>query len=352
MNIIIGIIFTFEYLVTQAYSQLLSCYNPISTCFNLTTCENLLFQQHKHTTCLKNIPTFQLNCVNNQSTETKDLCWLYSKYITSIKCANMGLDDSGNVIWNCDGNLPPNVTLKSSIVNCEKCNSSTNNLKIFGSCGIYYSLVLTKTNLSSQTHSFNNTNTKFVFNYKNKKLIVVVVILSIIAFGIGVMLYKFCSSIDARRNKRRNRPRIYTSSIKSPDDSNIVFSEASPLIQTKNNDVKPTEPLVPPIQTYVPFVNYGSPYTNTNTHTNTHYNYEQYQSQSQTHSNQDLNNLNDYTTIKNLEKGDVEIAMLTSNESHKNNKNNKNNKHCGKLNASNTTTSTDLHTHTFTNISI
>lgn len=302
-------------LAFQSYSQISYCYNPITTCFDPSITPDLLFQKSQYTTCSRVIPITQLNCVNGQSTETKDLCGLYSKYITSIKCENSGLDDSSNVIWNCEGNLPSNVIFGTNTVSCEGCKSSTDNLKILGSCGIYYSLVLT----NDGNEPLHNTNVNMHSNHNYIKLFLVVLILSIIACCIGALLYNLCSF--GNRNRRRDYTRINTNFDNTTNTSNMVFHEAIPLVQTNVNTISsalsvPSAPSassihqVQPVQTYVPFINYKSPQQYSNSHSNSHtqrHTYEQYQS-----NNQENGFLSGYLLGENLKKGNVESAMMIS----------------------------------------
>ena len=116
------------------------CYNPTTTCFDPTTTQSLLFQINAYTTCSRISPILQLNCVNGQNSDNADLCSKYANQISTLKCDNSGIDDKGEVIWNCQGSKPSNINFGTTTVSCEGCTSPLDKLKITGSCAIFYQL--------------------------------------------------------------------------------------------------------------------------------------------------------------------------------------------------------------------
>lgn len=134
------------------------CYNPSSNCFDPSSAQSLVFQQGQYTSCARVPPISQLNCVDGNSPNSVGLCAKYSKYITNFKCANSGSDGSGGVNWACETyNIPNGILIGSTTISCEGCKSSTDNLKISNSCGLFYSLISTDAKTDDNTNS-NNTN--------------------------------------------------------------------------------------------------------------------------------------------------------------------------------------------------
>jgi hypothetical protein len=129
------------FFANEIYSQTTNiCYSPTSACFAPNTTQSLLFQINSYTTCSRVPPILRLNCVGNDM-----LCKQYSNQITSVKCSNQGINDKGEVIWLCEGKIPVGTSFGKTTVSCEGCTSSTDKLKIVGSCAVFYELLKTNT---------------------------------------------------------------------------------------------------------------------------------------------------------------------------------------------------------------
>jgi hypothetical protein len=164
------------FIVTHSQTPTI-CYNPTNACFDPTVTQSLLFQSEQLTTCNRVVPIQQLTCVGDTN-----LCDKNSEYITSIKCINGGIDSGGNVIWNCEGNKPTSVSFGKETVSCEGCTSSTDKLKIQGSCALFYQLQKTVLPISNPTSNTNNESDENVF-----VSLLIVIVLLIVVFGLVAM---------------------------------------------------------------------------------------------------------------------------------------------------------------------
>lgn len=253
------------------FPQTQQCYNPVANCYNPTAISNLLFKKSRYTTCLRNPPNLQLNCMNELS-QSNDLCSKYSKYITSINCANTGSDFYGNVIWRCYSKLPTGLIFNSTIVLCEGCDSPSDNYKILGSCGIYYGLIIKNMTMNptltpsiiptliptvkSNSNFFHSLN---VMKLK-LKLKLIAIILSITICLIIILLYRvFClnkineyskintieeinTNNEINTNKEININAYTDINMGDVKPTNLLHNEAVPLIQKINST--PSSPYV------------------------------------------------------------------------------------------------------------
>lgn len=284
--------------IQKIYSQTI-CYNPTSNCFDPVITQTLLFQYGQHTTCSRTSPIYKLNCVDGNTPESFGLCSKYSQLITNIKCENSGTDESNNVVWKCNGILPSNVALGTTTVSCEGCTSSSDKLKISGSCGIFYQLV--KKPISSPTST---TKTELKYNLVNGYTVIICFILGVF---LVIGLIKCCTS------KQPEYLPVYTNGSRThyynqiPTAERVVIPEIIPLTAEQTNINPPTNP------NYTP---------NTSNRTLNISQYPNYQTQSniETGGSRCVNQrqsdtsslLTGYLVGKNLEEGNFGTAYLAS----------------------------------------
>jgi hypothetical protein len=111
---------------------------PPPGCFDPTKVTALTFYQNAMTTSARAPPIAQLSCVGGNGCK-------YASQISSVQCQNNGLDEYGNVQWQCTANLPSEVEFGSTTVSCEGCQSSTDGYKLTGSCGLMFQLDMVNT---------------------------------------------------------------------------------------------------------------------------------------------------------------------------------------------------------------
>lgn len=134
--------------------------------FDPQNVSTMTFRKNKFTSGNRTQPIEQLNCVGGNACS-------YSNSIDSVQCTNVGLNDSEEVQWKCTTDLPKNLSLGQTNVNCEGYKNSKDKLKLVNSCGLEYTL--------------NNADRwKSVSNYKYNDyefwvwIIVIIVLISII----------------------------------------------------------------------------------------------------------------------------------------------------------------------------
>jgi hypothetical protein len=333
----------FYFYINLILSQTI-CYNPTTNCFDPTLTQSLLLQANQYTKCSRTTPIQQLTCIDSSNTANTDLCAKYSKYITSIKCSNSGTDDSGNVIWKCESNLPSQVGLGLTTVSCEGCTSSSDKLKISGSCGIFYQL-FDKTNSISDTGSIiksNSTHTMTGFEIFLCFLFGTTILICFIKICVGcsepyLPTHNNYSRTRTRTNSRTNsRTRIPTQSyIPIISTEQVIIPETIPLTAnySQNNNLPNNNPSpINPNYEYTPTYQSIS-YIQNQTQTQTRpYIYPRTQvqvlgqTQSQPHSQVEMTDtssfLSGYLTGKNLEEGNIGAAYFTSSLSNSNKGNN------------------------------
>lgn len=211
-------------LIYKVFSQTI-CFNPSTNCFDPMSTQSVLFQYGQFTSCSRVSPITQLNCIDGNTEGSVGLCAKYSKLITSIKCTNSGIDASGNVIWNCYTNLPTGIMFGTTTVSCEGCTSSSDKLKITGSCGIFYQL-LKKPNLqnpSNSTNSDKHTNGFVIFVCFLSGAIILIFLIKLCA-GETDYIYENRSKTN---NRSRSRSRNSYITISSPEQ--VIIPETIPL---------------------------------------------------------------------------------------------------------------------------
>ena len=295
--------------IQKIYSQTI-CYNPTSNCFDPINTQTLLFQYGQYTSCSRVSPIYKLNCIDSNIPESSGLCSKYSKLITNIKCDNSGTDDSNNIIWKCNGILPSNIALGTTTVSCEGCTSSSDKLKITGSCGIFYQLVK-KTTLVSTPKSKSTTNPVLNSNVTNGFVIFICFLLGSFLL-IGLIKCYMGEPPEYLPVYTNNSRRRYYNQI--PTAERVVIPEITPLT-TEQTPLTTEQSNNPPINPN--YINNSSNRINSNI--------PQYRSY-QTQSNIEMNNLgcnynqqSDTTSLlsgylvgKNLEEGNLGTAYLAS----------------------------------------
>jgi hypothetical protein len=303
--------------INKILSQII-CYNPISNCFDPVSTQSLLFQANQYTKCSRTTPILQLNCIDENA--NTGLCSKYSKYIINIKCSNSGTDDSGNVIWKCESNLPSEIGLGVTTVSCEGCTNSSDKLKITGSCGIFYQLI-DKSNGSNLPNTDSNTNSNI-----NSHTMSGLEIFFCFLFGamILICLIKLCvgeydnylpthTNNSGKRSNSKNKlsDRSYIPIVST---ERVIIPETIPLTSNlpQNNNPPPTNPVYQSIPVY-------------------QYQY-QYQTQirppiypktqAQVEMTDTSGFLSGYLTGKNLEEGNIGAAYFTSGLTNSNKGNN------------------------------
>lgn len=300
--------------INEIYSQTI-CYNPTSNCFDPINTQTLLFQYGQYTSCSRVSPIYKLNCINANIPESSGLCTKYSKLITNIKCVNTGTDDSNNVIWKCDGILPTDVALGTTMVSCEGCTSPSDKLKITGSCGIFYQLVKKTILIPIQKPISTSRENK---NSSNPNLINGFTIFIWFLLG-SILLISLIKCIISEPIEHlpvytNNSRRQYYNPI--PAVERVVIPEIIPL--TSEQTIPLTNPSINPSINpyYVP---------NSSNRTNANPNIPQYRSY-QTQSNIEMSNLSHrqqpqtdtssflygYLVGKNLEEGNLGTAYVAS----------------------------------------
>ena len=291
--------------VQAQFQPQIICWNPTTNCFDPTTTQSLLFQQNRLTTCARNTPIQQLNCVDGSNSNSAGLCEKYSDKITSVKCSNSGTDESNNVIWKCESNLPDGLIFGSTIVSCEGCKSSTDELKITGSCGIFYELVNTvqTNNLNSNSNSNSGSDSNLFESYGIKFLeIILIVSFIVILCAITIECIDRCEMYAI----------THLETERIPLNSNIHnITEAQP--------VQPVQPVqhidhVQHVYHVQPIP--SAPPENQNSHYDSYHN-SHYDSYPRTRQYQDSSNfVTGYIVGRELEEGNVGDAMLISSMSN------------------------------------
>ena len=275
----------FNLFLIQVNSQTQTiCGNPSTNCFDPTTTQSLLFQQNQMTSCARTAPINQLNCIEGSA----GLCAKYSNQITSIKCSNSGTDDSNNVIWKCESDLPNGLIFGLTQVSCEGCKSSADELKITGSCGIFYQLVNTmnnnnNNNIDSNSGSGSGSNSKFFDSDGIKTLKTILIAGFIISFCV------FCV-VSAHKHDSH----IISYSETTPLNSNIHNIFVAQPIQSFQPVSSESIPTAPVLSTFPEYLMSNHSYSRPS----------RYQEPS--------NFLTGYIVGRELEEGNVGDAMLIS----------------------------------------
>ncbi len=114
----------------------------------------ITFSPHKYTTGNRSNPIPQLNCVGGNACDQ-------SSIVKNIQCVNKGIDDNGNVQWECKTKLPSNFELSNTNVNCEGLRGSNDKIKLKGSCGLKYNLDNKNRNIN-RNKNIHNTNNSYI----------------------------------------------------------------------------------------------------------------------------------------------------------------------------------------------
>ena len=101
--------------------------------FDLRNVQTMTFQKNNYTKGNRTDPIPQLNCVGGNA------CG-HSYKVNSVQCKNNGIDENDDVQWKCDTNLPYDLSLGETNLNCEGLTSSMDKIKLKGSCGLEYTL--------------------------------------------------------------------------------------------------------------------------------------------------------------------------------------------------------------------
>lgn len=319
------------------YDKVLSqtiCYNPTTNCFDPLSTQSILFQYGQYTTCSRVSPITQLNCFDGNTQDSVGLCTKYSKLISTIKCTNSGFDASKSVIWKCDGNLPTGIMFGTTTVSCEGCISSSDKLKITGSCGIFYQL-LKKPNLQNPSDSSSSLSDKST--YTNKYTNGFIIFICFLSGSIIIIcLIKLCVretdyvheifSGSNNRAKTRSRSRNSYVTITSPEK--VIIPETIPLTTgypVKSNISQNPPPINPDYQSVLGYTATNQ-YQQTNKYQTRPQVYPrqpvqvemttQYvtkpQSQPYAQQNDTSNFLSGYLVGKNLQEGNIGSAYLAS----------------------------------------
>jgi len=91
---------------------------------------SLNFKKGKKTKARRGYGIPQLRCISGPCQISVD----------SVQCKNVGVDDRGEIQWQCHAELPKGVSFSSVNVNCEGYFNSQDDAVLKGSCGLEYSL--------------------------------------------------------------------------------------------------------------------------------------------------------------------------------------------------------------------
>ena len=97
----------------------------------------LTFRRGRMTAGRRLAPVLQLACVNGGA------CSTHAGSIDVIQCTNVGEDDRGQIQWRCNADVDGDIKLGEINVSCEGYSSSSDPLKLRGSCGLEYAVVYT-----------------------------------------------------------------------------------------------------------------------------------------------------------------------------------------------------------------
>lgn len=128
--------------------------------------KTLTFFKNKFTTANRSKPIKQLNCVGGNACN-------YENEINSVQCTNVGTNDTNDVQWKCETNLPSNLSFGKTNVNCEGLKNNNDKIKLKNSCGLEYTL----------NHSSDNN-----YNYYTTITIVSILFVLIIVFSVMLVL--------------------------------------------------------------------------------------------------------------------------------------------------------------------
>lgn len=101
--------------------------------FDLRSIQTMTFFKNRFTKGSRTNPIPQLSCVGGNACGN-------SHVISSVQCTNNGVDENDDVQWKCSANLPSNLTLNNTNVNCEGLTNNLDKIKLKGSCGLEYNL--------------------------------------------------------------------------------------------------------------------------------------------------------------------------------------------------------------------
>jgi hypothetical protein len=113
--------------------------------FDLRDVQTMTFYKNNLTKGNRTAPIPQLNCVGGNACEKSYL-------IQSIQCTNTGTNENDDVQWKCSSNLPKNLRLNKTNVNCEGLRNSSDKIKLKNSCGLEYNLDYSSNNYKSNDY--------------------------------------------------------------------------------------------------------------------------------------------------------------------------------------------------------
>ncbi len=101
--------------------------------FDPKNVNTITFRKNQYTSGNRTNPIKQLNCVGGNACSK-------SHAIDMVQCKNMGVNDSNDIQWKCETDLPSNLSIGDTNINCEGYSDNTDKLKLVNSCGLEYSL--------------------------------------------------------------------------------------------------------------------------------------------------------------------------------------------------------------------
>lgn len=133
--------------------------------FDLKSVQTMTFFKNRLTKGNRTDPINQLNCVGGNACNMSHL-------IQSIQCKNNGTNENDDVQWECSTNIPSNLSLGKTNVNCEGLTNNLDKIKLKGSCGLEYTL--------------NNSNNSSSYSYTSISIIIILILLVVfICFAIN-----------------------------------------------------------------------------------------------------------------------------------------------------------------------
>ena len=116
--------------------------------FDLRNVKTMTFFKNLHTTGNRTNPIPQLNCVEGNACGKSGL-------IDSVQCNNAGTNENDDVQWECKTELPNNLSLGKTNLNCEGLKNDKDKIKFKNSCGLEYSLNSNYENNNNNSYSNN-----------------------------------------------------------------------------------------------------------------------------------------------------------------------------------------------------
>jgi uncharacterized membrane protein YgcG len=206
-----------------------------SNCFTPGVGTALTFYKGAMTTSARTSPITQLTCNGGNGCK-------YSNEVNTVQCTCTGLDGYGSAQWKCESSLPSYLELGNELVSCEGCTSSTDPMKLTGSCGLYYGLTYDGSNTKTNDDHTNDDNGITEAGFATFLIVVGVICGIIIVIACIVQACQMCAN---NYNSYETLPLHHDS---FPSVDRYTTSSATPVVVTATN-IQPVASAPPPPQT-------------------------------------------------------------------------------------------------------